>query len=99
LELLATGAFSPLETLLGREDYEHVLEEMRLSDGTLFSIPLTLAIGKDSPSNSIMKLHCEILTTTCLPCYAQLRFSFGIVSARRALSAEQPIRAIRSSRR
>lgn len=55
-ELLATGGFSPLETFLGRDDYEHVLEEMRLSDGTLFPIPLTLTIGKDFP----VKLDHEV---------------------------------------
>jgi sulfate adenylyltransferase len=42
LELLATGAFSPLDRFMGRADYHRVLEEMRLSDGTLFPIPLTL---------------------------------------------------------
>ena len=42
LELLATGAFSPLDRFMGRADYERVVEEMRLSDGTLFPIPLTL---------------------------------------------------------
>lgn len=47
LELLATGAFSPLETFLKREDYERVLEEMRLADGTLFPIPVTLTVSKD----------------------------------------------------
>jgi sulfate adenylyltransferase len=47
LELLATGGFSPLETFLGCADYERVIEEMRLGDGTLFPIPLTLTIGKD----------------------------------------------------
>jgi sulfate adenylyltransferase len=49
LELLATGAFSPLETFLGRADYERVLEEMRLTNGTLFPIPLTLTVSKDFP--------------------------------------------------
>lgn len=49
LELLATGGFSPLETFMGREDYRRVLEEMRLSDGTLFPIPLTLTISRDVP--------------------------------------------------
>jgi sulfate adenylyltransferase len=56
LELLATGGFSPLETFFGRADYEHVIEEMRLSDGTLFPIPLTLTIGKDFP----VKLDSEV---------------------------------------
>jgi len=42
LELLATGAFSPLDRFMGKADYERVLEEMRLADGTLFPIPITL---------------------------------------------------------
>jgi sulfate adenylyltransferase len=42
LELLATGGFSPLDRFMGQPDYERVLAEMRLSDGTLFPIPITL---------------------------------------------------------
>ncbi|HEY8186595.1 MAG TPA: bifunctional sulfate adenylyltransferase/adenylylsulfate kinase [Pyrinomonadaceae bacterium] len=56
LELLATGAFSPLETFLKQEDYERVLEEMRLADGTLFPIPVTLTASKDAP----IKLDGEV---------------------------------------
>jgi sulfate adenylyltransferase len=44
LELLATGAFSPLDRFMGKADYEQVLEEMRVSDGTLFPIPVTLPV-------------------------------------------------------
>ncbi len=42
LELLATGAFSPLDRFMGKSDYERVLHEMRLSDGMLFPLPITL---------------------------------------------------------
>ncbi|MFN3741748.1 MAG: bifunctional sulfate adenylyltransferase/adenylylsulfate kinase [Anaerolineales bacterium] len=42
LELLATGGFSPLKTFMGKADYERVLHEMRLSDGTLWPLPITL---------------------------------------------------------
>ena len=44
LELLATGAFSPLNRFMGKADYERVIHEMRLEDGTLFPIPVTLPL-------------------------------------------------------
>jgi sulfate adenylyltransferase len=47
LELLATGGFSPLNRFMGRADYQRVLTEMRLADGTLFPIPVTLTINKE----------------------------------------------------
>ena len=45
LELLATGAFSPLDRFMGRADYLRVVEDMRLSSGLLFPIPVTLPVG------------------------------------------------------
>jgi sulfate adenylyltransferase len=42
LELLATGGFSPLTTFMSKADYERVLHEMRLADGTLWPLPITL---------------------------------------------------------
>jgi sulfate adenylyltransferase len=47
LELIATGAASPLEGFLGRADYESVLEEIRLADGTVWPIPVTLAVDDE----------------------------------------------------
>jgi sulfate adenylyltransferase len=44
LELLATGAFSPLKTFMGEKDYHRVVGEMRLADGTFFPIPVTLSV-------------------------------------------------------
>ena len=45
LELLAVGAFSPLATFMGEADYRRVLAEMRLADGTLWPMPITLPVA------------------------------------------------------
>jgi sulfate adenylyltransferase len=45
LELIACGAFSPLDRFMGENDYLRVMEEMRLMDGTLFPIPITLPVN------------------------------------------------------
>ena len=50
LELLATGAFSPLDRFMGAKDYARVVDEMRLAGGALFPIPVTLAVSDDEPA-------------------------------------------------
>lgn len=42
LELLATGAFSPLDRFMDKATYERVLHEMRMDGGTLWPLPITL---------------------------------------------------------
>lgn len=48
LELLATGAFSPVDRFMSRADYERVVSEMRLANGYLFPIPITLPVDADA---------------------------------------------------
>ncbi|MBL4660599.1 MAG: bifunctional sulfate adenylyltransferase/adenylylsulfate kinase [Alcanivoracaceae bacterium] len=46
LELLLNGGFSPLTGFMNKNDYDSVLKEMRLADGTLWPIPITLDVDQ-----------------------------------------------------
>ena len=47
LEMIAIGAFSPLTGFLGQKDFQGVCREMRLADGTVWPIPITLAVNDE----------------------------------------------------
>jgi sulfate adenylyltransferase len=59
LELLAIGAFSPLDRFMGQQDYQRVLDEMRLASGHIFPIPVTLPVepGPDIQINKEIALR------------------------------------------
>ncbi|MFQ5769808.1 MAG: bifunctional sulfate adenylyltransferase/adenylylsulfate kinase [bacterium] len=56
LELLATGAFSPLDRFMNQQDYQRVLDEMLLDSGYVFPIPVTMPVAAGAP----IKLDCDI---------------------------------------
>jgi sulfate adenylyltransferase len=54
LDMIASGALSPLEGFMGREDYERVLEEMRLANGLPWAIPVCLAVDESPRGDRVV---------------------------------------------
>ncbi|KAF2104965.1 ATP-sulfurylase [Rhizodiscina lignyota] len=48
LELILNGGFSPLEGFMSEKDYNGVVENLRLADGNLFSMPICLDLSKET---------------------------------------------------
>ena len=46
LEMISTGVFSPLTGFMDRETYDAVVEDMRLPDGTVWTLPVTLPVDE-----------------------------------------------------
>jgi sulfate adenylyltransferase len=47
LQMIAIGAFSPLTGFMNQQDYNRVVTEMRLANGTVWSIPITLSVREE----------------------------------------------------
>jgi ATP sulfurylase len=47
LELIAVGAFSPLTGFMNKDDYESVVQDLRLNSGVVWSIPITLPVTRE----------------------------------------------------
>ncbi|GAX42080.1 sulfate adenylyltransferase [Tolypothrix sp. NIES-4075] len=51
LEMIAIGGFSPLTGFMNQEDYDRVVSEMRLANGVVWSIPITLSVSEEIASS------------------------------------------------
>src|SRR3712207_3203243 len=47
VQMIASGAYSPLSGFVGRDDYERIVAEGRLANGTLWPIPIALAVSDE----------------------------------------------------
>jgi sulfate adenylyltransferase len=47
LQMISTGVFSPLEGFMGRDEYEGVVEDMRLKSGLAWSLPVALSVDEE----------------------------------------------------
>lgn len=50
VEMIAIGAFSPLTGFMNQEDYDRTVTEMRLANGLVWSIPITLSVSEEVAS-------------------------------------------------
>ncbi len=53
LDMLATGALSPLQGFMSRHDYERVVEEMRLERGLPWALPVCLAVARPPQGDQV----------------------------------------------
>ncbi len=51
LDLIGSGAFSPLKGFMNEEDYRSVVRHMRLAGGEVWSIPVTLSVHEETASS------------------------------------------------
>ena len=58
LDLIGVGAFSPLTGFMNEADYHSVVESMRLANGTVWSIPITLAVEEAKAAESSRRRAC-----------------------------------------
>jgi len=99
LELLATGAFSPLDRFMAGADFGGVVNEMRLASGHLFPMPITLPVDpedlggvadqlalRDSRNNLLAVMNVEEIYPWDRD--ATARAVFGTTDARHPLVAE-----------
>ncbi len=53
IEMLGIGAYSPLRGFMTAADYRSVVDDMRLADGTVWSIPITLSLRVETHTDRI----------------------------------------------
>jgi sulfate adenylyltransferase len=66
LDMLASGALSPLEGFMSRHDYERVVDEMRLAGGVPWALPVCLAVDREPSGDSVALTDAAGTPLACL---------------------------------
>src|SRR5215203_2763389 len=67
LQMIASGVFSPLEGFMLQEDYESVVEDMRLANGLVWSLPVTLSVREELACSLSEDTHVALVDGTGEP--------------------------------
>jgi sulfate adenylyltransferase len=59
LDMLASGALSPLEGFMARHDYERVVDEMRLANGVPWALPVCLSVDNEPHGDQVALTDAE----------------------------------------
>lgn len=90
LELLANGGFTPLEGFMDEQNYTSVVHQMRLSDGRVWSLPITLAVTQEEADCLEAGQHVA-LTGDDGQCYAVMKVT-SIYQPDKEVEAQQVYR-------
>jgi len=87
LDLIGVGAFSPLTGFLGESDYHAVVSQMRLSNGTVWSIPITLSVSEAKAG--------ELKTGERAALVGEDGITYGIIDVESVYMVDQNIEAVK----
>ena len=86
LDLIGVGAFSPLTGFLNEDDYQSVVKNMRLANGLVWSIPVTLAVEKEKAEELEIGKRAALI--------GEDGITYGIIAIESIYSVDQKTEAV-----
>ena len=86
LDLIAVGAFSPLTGFMNETDYRSVVDNMRLANGLVWSIPITLAVDEAKAS--------ELTTGDRVALIGEDRIVYAVIDVESIYNVDQKYEAV-----
>ncbi|MCR8645761.1 sulfate adenylyltransferase [Paenibacillus sp. N1-5-1-14] len=88
LDLIGVGAFSPLEGFMEKDDYQSVVENMRLATGDVWSIPITLGVKEELARTITVGEKLALIGD-------QDGLIYGVIEVRSVYQADQEYEAVK----